>query len=60
MVHTIFNNIRHVQNLRRQYSWVHLEVFSKARHLNDETRGNLLQFDVGRVKALLKQLLDTR
>jgi len=57
---TIFNNVCYVKYLRRQYSWIHLIVFPESRHLNDKTGRNLLEFYIRRVKALFKQLLDTR
>lgn len=44
---TVFNDIRHIQNLRWQNSWIHFETFSKAGHLNNETRWDFLKFYIG-------------
>lgn len=54
---TILNNISDIQQLRRQYPRVHLVTLAETRHLYDQARRHLLQFNITREETLLEQLL---
>ena len=49
---TVLEDVGDVEERRGQHVLVHLIGLAEARHLNDEARRHLLQFDVARHEAL--------